>query len=109
MTVDIPSDMRAHLGNNGGVNIAVWRMHSSRMSSTVGKSRFVGIGRVMKDTSTNRRMCEWSKKARQEGENAGQLLMLSRGKQAATPRRGKLRRAQSTAGATEKDETGNCT
>ena len=104
-----PTDFRAPLGHNGGVNIAVWRMHSSRMSSTVRKSRFVGMGSVMKDTSINRRMREWSKKARQEGENAGQLLMFSREKQAATLRRGKLWRAQSMAGATAKDETGNCT
>ena len=109
MTVDIPSDMRAHLGNNGGVNIAVWRMHSSRMSLTFKKGRLVGMSSVMKDTTTSCRMREWSKKARQEGENAGQLLMLSRGKQAATQRRGKLRRARSMAGATEKDEIGKCT
>ena len=58
MTVDIPSEKRALLGNNGGVNIAVWRMHSSRMSSTVKKSRFVSIGSVRKDTSINRCMRE---------------------------------------------------
>ena len=109
MTIDFPTDLRALPGNNGGVNIAVWRMHSSRMSSTVRRSRCVGIGSVMKDTSINRCMREWSKKARQEGESAGQLLMLSRVKQAATLRRGKLRRAQSMAVATEKDETGKCT